>query len=263
MRAILLIGLAACGVGDNTTPQPEAPPDVDFCVPNRDREITAAELPIALGETVPTYVSKPGAPVDLVGDDTGWRLDSESVDDVITSIGPVPLATQWYAAQFPEGRFVVEAADGLDAIYHQDEQALWLDGTASQEASITLVRYADPVALLRFPLRDGDRAELTAALPDATIEGLPFIGTDDFTIDVTVRDHLIVPYVDFSPVHRVRTTITRKATGTMVSVTKRATLFMFECFGEVARAEAATNEPSPDFTSAAYLRRFALGRTPP
>ena len=42
-------------------------------------------------------------------------------------------------------------------------------------------------------------------------------------------------------------------------MTKRTTLFMFECFGEVARAESQTDEPNPDFTTAAYLRRFALG----
>ena len=51
------------------------------------------------------------------------------------------------------------------------------------------------------------------------------------------------------------------ATGTPV-VGKRTTIFMFECFGEVARAESQPNEANPDFTTAAYLRRFALGATP-
>jgi len=71
-----------------------------------------------------------------------------------------------------------------------------------------------------------------------------------------------VPFVQFSPVLRVRTNVTRTpSTGTPI-INKRTTLFMFECFGEVARAESNPDEPSPDFTTAAYLRRYALGGQP-
>jgi len=61
---------------------------------------------------------------------------------------------------------------------------------------------------------------------------------------------------------RVRTNVTRTpSTGTPV-VSRRTTLFMFECFGEVARAESQPDEANADFTTAAYLRRFALGVQP-
>jgi hypothetical protein len=40
------------------------------------------------------------------------------------------------------------------------------------------------------------------------------------------------------------------------------TSFLFECFGEVAHAESRIDEPNADFTTAATLRRFALGVTP-
>ena len=36
----------------------------------------------------------------------------------------------------------------------------------------------------------------------------------------------------------------------------------FECFGEITRAESKPDETNPDFTNAAYLRRFALGVEP-
>ena len=66
----------------------------------------------------------------------------------------------------------------------------------------------------------------------------------------------------FSPALQVRTLVTRKpSTGTPV-VTRRNVIFLFECFGEVARVESRQDEPSPEFTTAAYLRRFALGVTP-
>lgn len=259
---LLLLVLGACGT--NLTPQPDAVAALPSCTPNRDGVITADELPIALGAQQVYYASPSGAtrPVDLAGDPTGWRMSDERPDDAIVGIGPVALGDQWYASQFPNGRFVVDAGAGLVGVYHQDDAALWLDGTASQAANQTVVRYDAPIALLRFPLADGDHATATGAIAGATIDGLPFIGSDVFTTDVTVREHLVVPYVDFSPVARVRTSVVRAPTTGTPKITKRTTLFLVECFGEVARAESQPNETAVDFTTAAYLRRFALGAQP-
>jgi hypothetical protein len=260
MRAAALILLAACGV--NQTPQPLPSPELPACVPDRDGTITAAELPIAVGVTAP-YYSGTSRTVDLVGASGVWNLSDERPDDTVVEVGPVALGTQWYAASFPEGQFVVDAGSGLDGVFHQDDQALWLDGTASQEpmpaAGKTLVRYADPIAVLRFPVVDGDSYATTGTIADGTIAGLPFIGTDQLEVDVTGSGRLDLPYVRFSPVLRVRTHVVRApSTGTPV-VGRRTTIFLFECFGEVARAESKQDEANPDFTNAAYLRRFALG----
>lgn len=258
MRAALLL-VAACGV--NQTPQPEPTPSLPSCIPNRDGQITAAELPIALGATL-SYYAAANQPVNLAGTNGRFDLSTET-NDMVVALGPVQLATQWYADQFPTGQFVVDAGSGLDGIYHQDDRALWLDGTASQTdgADKTLIRYADPVALLRFPLVDGLTYSTTAAIT-ATIAGLPFVGSDQIDVDVTAGERLDVPYVQFSPVLKVRTHVVRTpSTGTPV-VGKRTTLFMFECFGEVARAESKQDEAAADFTTAAYLRRFALGEQP-
>jgi hypothetical protein len=261
----LLVLVAACGV--NQTPQPEPMPEVPSCVPNRDGMITADELPIAYGATATYYASPANATrtVNLAGASGVWDLSEERADDVVIGLGPIPLHDQWYAAAFPTGQFAVDAGGGLEGIYHQDAQALWLDGTASHEATPatrTLIHYTAPVAVLRFPIVDGDAYTTTAQISDGIISGLPFIGTDQIDVDVTGSGRLDVPYVQFSPVLRVRTHVVRKpSTGTPV-VGRRNTLFLFECFGEVARAESKQDEASPDFTTAAYLRRFALGVTP-
>lgn len=261
MRALLLLTLAACGV--NQTPQPEPSPALPSCVPNRDGQLTADELPIAYGATLAYYASPTGASRTIATGGTTWDLAEERPDDEVVALGPVQLGAQWYAAAFPAGQFATDAGGGLDGIYHQDDRALWLDGLASQTdgAAKTLVRYAQPVALLRFPLADGAAYSATADIPDGVIAGLPFIGTDTLEVDAT-SGVLDVPYVRFSPALRVRLQVTRRpSTGTPV-VGKRTTLFLFECFGEVARAESRQDEASPDFTSAAYLRRFALGVEP-
>ncbi len=263
MRAALTLLLVACGT--NQTPQPAPVPTLPSCVPNLDGQIDASELPIALGATLPYYAGT-NRTVDLVAQNGVWDFSMERPDDQIVALGPVALDTQWYASQFPAGQFVVDAGGGLVGIYHQDAQALWLDGTASSDpapsAGKTLVRYTTAVAVLRFPIADMQAYSTVGAIPDGVIDGLPFVGSDTVDVDVTGSGQLDVPYVDFSPVLRVRTHVTRTpSTGTPV-VSKRTTIFLFECFGEVTRAESNENEPNPDFTTAALLRRFALGETP-
>jgi len=261
-RLACILALAACGT--NETPQPEPVPTLPSCVPDRDGVITAAELPLALGATV-TYYAGANRSVDQVLAGGRWDLSEERADDDIVQIGPTALRDQWYAGSFASGQFVVDAGNGVDGIYHQDAQALWLDGTASHAEAPpggkTLVVYPQPLAVLRFPLTVGDAFTQTVALTDITINGLPFNGTDELTIEVVESGQLEVPYVEFSPVLRVRThAVRRPSSGGMTS--RRQTLWMFECFGEVARAESRPDEASADFTTAAYLRRFALGVTP-
>ncbi|MDB4958723.1 MAG: hypothetical protein JWO36_6292 [Myxococcales bacterium] len=260
MRAILAVFvLAACDV--NMTPEPTAPPTLPSCVPNRDGQITAAELPIALGATVDYYTGA-NRTVDLAGKNGIWNFSEERADDTVVALGPIVLGAQWYAPQFPTGEFAVDGGGGLDGIYHQDDRGLWLDGTASRDpapATKTLIRYAQPITVLRFPITDGQSFTVIGAI-DGTISGLPFIGTDTVDVEVAGTGRLDVPYVQFSPVLRVRTHVARKATaGGAPAVQRRTTSFLFECFGEVTRADSKQDEVSPDFTVAASLRRFALG----
>jgi len=262
MKALAFTLLAACGV--NQTQEPAPAPTLPSCVPNRDGEITAAELPIAYGATVGYYASPAGATrtINTGGTTKIWVLSEERADDLVIALGPIELKTQWYAAQFPAGQFVVDGGGGLDGVYHQNDQALWLDGTASHEPAPaggkTLVRYAQPIAVLRFPVVDGDVYSTLAQIPDGIVAGLPFIGTDTYDIDVSGSGRLDLPYVRFSPVLRVRTHVVRTPAAGGTSLGRRQTQFLFECFGEVARAESRADEPDPDFTIAAYLRRYAL-----
>ena len=256
-----MLALAACEV--NATPQPALDASLGACLPNRDGVITADELPIALGATLPFYAGD-NRPVNLVAQNGIYDLSAQSPNDSVVQVGPVALSTQWYAPSFPMGQFIVDAGSGLDGIYHQDATALWLDGTASHDempsAGKTLVQYTAPIALLRFPLQDGESYSASAAFSNTTVDGLPLQGSDSVDVDVTLGQRLDVPYVEFSPILRVRTNVTRTpSTGTPI-VNKRTTLFMFECFGEIARAESNADEPNADFTTAAYLRRYALGQ---
>jgi hypothetical protein len=266
MRALFVTTLAVAACDANQTPVEDPPlPPVAGCVPDRDGVITAAELPIALDLAPDFYVGTDVA-VDLAGDDAGgehrWDLSVEREADDVVALGAAALGAQWYAGSFPAGRFVVPAADGLDAIYSKDDAGLWLFGTASTEmnppAGRTLVVYTQPVPILRLPLADGDHTVVTAPLPSATVAGLPFVGEDRYDIEVAGAGRLDLPYVRFSPVLRVRTHVVRAAASGGAMTSRRAVSFVFECFGEIARADSRADEPAADFTLAAALRRFAL-----
>src|SRR4051794_14447832 len=99
-RLTITLVLAACGT--NETPQPMPVPTLPECVPNRDGEITADELPLALGASVAYYT---GANRTIAQAGTAWDFDEELHDDVIVEIGPVALRDQWYAASFASGQF--------------------------------------------------------------------------------------------------------------------------------------------------------------
>jgi hypothetical protein len=47
------------------------------------------------------------------------------------------------------------------------------------------------------------------------------------------------------------------------SVITQQSSWLFECFGEVARATSAVGETNPDFTTAAEVRRLSLQRSTP
>ncbi len=256
MKSFAFILLAACGV--NQTPQPDPSSILEACVPNRDGVITGDELPVAIGLSASYYTSVDLA-VDLASTDA-WNLSEERASDEVISLGPIALSDQWYAGNFPGATFVTDAGGGLDGVFHQDDQGLFLHGTASQDpdpVGRTLVVYAQPIAVLRFPLADGLAFEGTGAI-DGTISGLPFVGQDEVAVEVVGEGLLDLPYVRFSPVLRVRTHVVRRpSTGPIA--TKRSISFVFECFGEVAHADSKLDEQNPDFTTAAALRRFALG----
>ena len=256
MKSFAFILLAACGV--NQTPQPDPSSILEACVPNRDGVITGDELPVAIGLSASYYTSVDLA-VDLASTDA-WNLSEERASDEVISLGPIALSDQWYAGNFPGATFVTDAGGGLDGVFHQDDQGLFLHGTASQDpdpVGRTLVVYAQPIAVLRFPLADGLAFEGTGAI-DGTISGLPFVGQDEVAVEVVGEGLLDLPYVRFSPVLRVRTHVVRRPS-TGPTATKRSISFVFECFGEVAHADSKLDEQNPDFTTAAALRRFALG----
>jgi hypothetical protein len=63
--------------------------------------------------------------------------------------------------------------------------------------------------------------------------------------------------VSFTQVHRISTRVTVQPSSGP-AVTRRSVSFVFECFGEVARATSRDGEAASDFRVAQEVRRLGL-----
>lgn len=275
MRVVLLTALVAAACSENRTPSGGVDAGLPAleCLPNLDGQIDADELPVALELAVDYLLTEP-ATVDVAGafDSDGvrvWDFATESAADREITFAAAPITNQWYADSFPDGDIAV-ATDGdarVDAVYRKDAAALWLLGLASREENPpggkTLLRYQSPVALFRFPIRSGDRYTEVGSVTAGTLDGLPYTGTDTYEVVVDGSGRLELPYVSFTQAHRVRVHVVVAPAAGGVTTSRRQVSFLFECFGEVARATSKPDEANDDFTDAAELRRFALSRRTP
>ena len=276
--------LAACG-NDQTFLPPDAAYTTDgqaplSCIPNLDGKITSNELQAAIGASERYMVSPAGqneaisavAPAGLAGTVNGngqrvWNWSTSLASDKDFTLVPATLAGKWYASSFPNGQFVlpIDAADTTEGVYLHDDQAIRLLGIASTLESPTqgktLVVYETPVILYQFPIEVGASWTSTGVSKNATLLGLPYAGTDTYATQVDASGVMILPDYTFTQVMRVSTLVTVAPDVGPPPNTQRQVSFLFECFGEVARATSVLNETNADFTTASEIRR--LGATPP
>lgn len=269
----LLLLLTACGE-NRTIPSREAwtAPEVAplECVPNLDGRIEASELKAAIGIPVRYLASPAGTarPVSIPGETNSagqrvWDLSNDYADDRLATLQASNLAEHWFAPSFPAGQFVaaLDLGGTTLGVYLNDGSDLLLLGYASREEAPTLgktlVVYSQPVAIFRFPLEAGKQWVSVGQVSNAVVRGLPFAGRDTYQVRVDGVGQLELPDVTFTQALRVRTTTTiEPAIGN--AIVRRQVGWVFECFGEVARATAPDGEMSDDFTTTAELRRLGL-----
>jgi hypothetical protein len=265
--------LAACGPNETfpaREPYVGTGPEPLPCLPNLDGKIEPSELEPAIGPTASYLVSPQGVEraVDLPGfvDDAGrrvWDWTVDLSDDRLFKAQASNLEGKWYAASFPVDAYVTsfDAGKTTDGIYRSDDEALWLLGVASREESPpsgkTLFVYRDPVAIFRFPIQPGAAWTSTGIVQNAVFRGLPYAGRDTYEVRVDAAGVMALPDLSFTQAHRVRTKVTIEPAAGITSV-QRQVSFLFECFGEVARATSRLNETDDDFTTATEIRRLGL-----
>jgi hypothetical protein len=269
----VLVLTVSFGCGPNVThPPPQAyqpaTPETLTCIPDLDGTITAAYMQPALGIPENFLVSAAGTQpqVDLVGqvDSAGhrvWDWSASSATDQALQIEATSLSGKPYASSFPSGQFAVpfDAAKTLDAIYVEDSQAISLLGIASSQSTSnpTLLAYQQPVPVYQFPMQVGATWTSVGAVVNGSLQGLPYAGQDTYQVSVDSSGDLELPDLGFQQVLKVSTALTTvPVAGNPVTV--RQVSFLFQCFGEVARATSLNNETNPNFTTASEVRRLGL-----
>ncbi len=269
----LILVLSACGE-NRTIPEkaayvgaPVAPLE---CVPNLDGRIDASEARAAFGIPVHYLANPPetSRTVSIPGEVNSsgqrmWDLSNDYADDRVATLSASALSGHWFASSFPTGQFVsaLDLAQTTLGVYLNDGTDLLLLGYASREENPmtgkTLVVYSSPVAIFRFPLEVGKQWISVGQVSNATLRGLPFAGRDTYQVRVDAAGQLELPDVTFTQALRVRTTATiEPAIGP--TIVRRQVGWVFECFGEVARATAPDGEMNDDFTTTSELRRLGL-----
>ncbi len=266
----LLALLAACQPNRTFVPKSAYSADggVPLCVPNLDGQIDEAEMRAALGVPESLLVSPAGVhrTVDLAGtvDAQGhrvWDFATDYADDQIAKPEALALDGLWFAASFPDGQFAspLDAAGTLLGVYQDTGSDLLLLGIASVQpgSAQTLLVYSTPAAVFRFPLTTGKSWVTVAQVSNGTIDGLPYAGKDTYEISVDQSGQLSLPDLTFTQALRVRTHLTSEPV-VGAAVSRRQVSWVFECFGEVARATSLDGEASDDFTTTSELRRLGL-----
>lgn len=272
-RALLLLILVACG--DNKTHPMRQEYEAGglpklSCTPNLDGKIEADELKPMVGLTARYLVNPAGKnrTVDLAGtvDENGqrsWNLGTDFADDQVAELPATAIDGKWYAASFKAAAFVApfDLGKTIDAVYAYDSSALSLLGLASADPNPpegkTLLVYDNPIAIFRFPIAPGGKWVSAGTITMGTLRGQPYAGKDTYEVSVPGAGRLALPDFTFTQAIRVETKVTVQPTAGMTIVT-RQTSYLFECFGEVARATSQNGEMNDDFTTAAELRRLGL-----
>lgn len=276
MRAVVLACLVTpmtlLGCGENLTrdrdPVKDTEPPNLTCVPNLDGQIDASELSASIGVAASFLVNPKGEDreVDLRGtaDESGapiWQFSQDFANDQQAIVEASSLKGAWFQSSFPEGDFAapIDAAGTLLGVYRHTEEALSLLGVVSAEEQPqngqTKLIYDTPIGLYQFPLEEGKTWVATGSVQDGLAYGLPFAGTDTYEVTVGPTGRLELFDYIFEQVHRVKLHIVQEPAVGM-SVSTRQSQFLFECFGEVARATSRPGEAKDDFTTAAEVRRL-------
>ncbi len=271
---LVLVAVASLtGCQDNTTrpghdPIKDTEPPNLTCVPNLDGQIDASELQAALGIPASFLVSPAGEArtVNLVGAAAKdgspiWDFSQDFASDQQATIQASGLSAKWYKASFPDGEFAapVDAAGTLEGIYQHTDASLNLLGVASVEEKPkkgqTLLVYDAPIPLYKFPIQPGKHWVASGSVQNGLTYGLPYAGKDTYDVTIGEMGQLELFDYTFEQVHRVKLHIVQEpAVGKSIST--RETQFLFECFGEVARATSKPDETKDDFTTAAEVRRL-------
>jgi hypothetical protein len=248
-----------------TTPSDDAQASKDAgplpgCVPNRDGQITAAEVPLRAGLKA-TFRAASNVTVDTKGVAQGdgsrvWDLSVALPGDHARVVETLDPKGAWWAPSFSGATYASKLSEASDLLgVFEVGSALSLRGVVSPMDGLTKTNVAHngPAVILQFPLKEG-AAWTTTSNVQGLSGGIATFYTEQYASQVDAHGAIKTPFGTFD-VLRVRTTLTRTV-GAIPTVTRSFT-FVTECYGTVATITSQPNEVAAEFTQASELSRLA------
>ncbi len=270
-RACLCCCLAlgfACSPGNPPIADTGGEPFVFDCEGDNDGSISASELPVATGLSVPYLANAAGTTVvtDPHGqqDETSTTWDFTSAPGTLTVDFPMlDPGGLWFDSHFPDADFAAPLFAHeplLLGVISASEHELSMLGLASREEAPaegqTLVVYDQPVKVYDLPLELGTQWESSGSFNDAVIAGVPNAGLEDYSFEVDAIGTLLLPGYALENTLRLHVELTQTfaVSSGDNTVESQRYLYLRECFGELARITSLPGETSPDFVEASELR---------
>jgi hypothetical protein len=234
------------------------------CVPNHDGTVTAAEVPLVLGGSLPLRLARDVAfaTAGTVGEDGVRRWDftvALTGDAAIERVVRAPDEL-WAPDTFPDATYALEVAgsDELLGVYGRTADAVLLQGLQSVADGLerTDLVYEPPLETLPLPLAESDTWETESASSGWALGYYSLYWESVTSAGVADLHGVAVLSIGDVPVQRVVTTLTR-VQGLYVTVTKTY-VFVAECLGVVAWVLGDAGDDAAELTHAAEVAR--LGR---
>ena len=197
-------------------------------------------------------------------------LRSRTPSDLSVTIEASALDGKWYAASFPGGQWAAPDRRGRHhrgRVLRRTRRPSTCSASPRRSESPATARRSSSTAL-RWPStasrsRRARRGRRRAPCTGGMLHGLPYAGTDTYEVADDAIGELILPDYMFTQAHRVRAHRDASSPSAGETSVTRQVSFLFECFGEVARAtERDRARPNDEFHHrgrAAPLQRTRRG----
>ncbi|HTR55388.1 MAG TPA: hypothetical protein VMJ10_32135 [Kofleriaceae bacterium] len=254
--------------GPVTNDAPAAPLDggsdatSGVCTPNMDGTITAAELPLAAGQSakfrIATNATWNTAGTSNTDGSRDWDLSGQLSGDADQTLALSSPTGAWWASDYAGASYsaVLSASSNLLGVFAVDSTGVTLLGVVSPTAgsSKTELMYDPPARIVAVPFMAGSTWTSKSTVT-GTAEAVPVDYDEEYDSSVDAVGTMKTPYGSF-PVLRVATSLTRTE-GVVTVLTNKTFSWMAECFGAVATVQSQSNEAGSEFSNDAEVERLA------
>ncbi|MFH1438194.1 MAG: hypothetical protein ABIJ56_20965 [Pseudomonadota bacterium] len=233
----------------------------DYCRGNNNGVIERSEIVVTRAAQGLYRVNEPGShvQVDVAGEAGGggaalWDFTDKGERDFELRVDD--LDGTWFEESFARATHTapVDHLTGLLGVYRLGEDAMELLGAVSEEPGRVFLPYDEPVAVIRFPLKEGDSWSVDTGVTNGVADGLEVSSEETYGFEVIAAGDLQMGSFLFRGTLLLRVELEQRFPGGAKEQTWQF-IWLHECYGELARI-STHEQPEGDVVRAHELRRL-------